>query len=256
MKKHPYAVAQFLEEVPKELTAEFMQSVSSSKRVKLFSVMDTKKAAELLPILPAKLVKELVENSESIIVASVLKQLDQGARDAIMGTLGEDSRDSIVQQLSFLPNTVAAKMRKTMVVGQSITVRDVIALLRDYDHRELVFVYVVDAEGIFQGVVRLKDVIRAAEDDLLERLPLENPPAFLSDTPLKSLVNHPVWMEFTEVPIVNSVGNILGSLPYQKVFKASEKNRKNPNVEIVETGSALGELYRIGLAGLLQSGGK
>ncbi len=254
--KHPYAVAQFLESASSEDVAVFFQTISLQNRIKLFSVMEMKKGAAILKLLPYKSVKELLENTDTVIVASILKHLDSTSIDKITASLSEKKKNDVRQQLSFLPNTVAAKMQNAIVVTKPMLIKDVLELVRRTQQEEVIFLYVVDVEGVFQGVVKLKDIVLADETDTIEHLSVENIPGFLSDTPINSIVNHPVWTQFPEVPIVNSSGILLGSLSHRNTFQISEEGKRNPNLEIAETGNALGELYRIGLLGLIQGGGK
>lgn len=254
--KHPYAVSQFLEGASNEDVAVFFQVISLQNRIKLFSVMEAKTSANILKFLPKKLVKEWIENTDTIIAASVLSYLDPTSKNEIIDSLNEKRKYTISQQISFLPNTIAEKIEKGIVITKQMEKKEVIELVKQAKQPQVIFIYVVDVEGVFQGVIKLKDIILADETVNIENLPIEKIQSFLPDTPIKGMISHPIWAQFPEVPIVNASGYFLGSLSYRKIFQISNGKESNPNSEIAETGNALGELFSIGLSGLLQGSRK
>jgi CBS-domain-containing membrane protein len=76
------------------------------------------------------------------------------------------------------------------------------------------------------------------------------------DVQIKSILTHTAWSDYHYLPVVNKAGKLLGTLPHKTVIKASQETNTTADNEIQQTGGALGELYSIGLTGLLKSLGK
>jgi hypothetical protein len=65
--------------------------------------------------------------------------------------------------------------------------------------------------------------------------------------------NHAVWSKYLAIPVVDRSGKLIGNLEAANSQKSNIEAREELNQDVLETGSALGELYSIGIRGLLQS---
>ncbi|MGB3149027.1 MAG: hypothetical protein WBB27_00075 [Maribacter sp.] len=253
--KHPFAAAKALELLPNEDIANYFETLTLEKKALLFSFMETKRAAECVVLLSPNKTKELLEKAEVSLIASLLKTLETRQRNQLLNSISSERSAIISRQLEVLPNTVASIMEPATIVTKKIMVKDVLQLLKRADAKEELYLYVVDLEGVFKGIVRPKELLLADQDESMENLMLTSVRSFLKDIPVKSILEHPVWQEYYEIPILDSSGKILGKLPHRCLLKHINTPGKTSSNEIATTGSAIGELYRIGLTGLLQGGG-
>ena len=254
--KHPFAAAQVLESLPTEETAAYFETLTIAKSTTLLNFMDTKKAAECFLYLSPNKSKELLEKGDVPLIASILKNLNTSRRKKLLSTVSLERVSTINRQLEVLPNTIASIMETAIVVTKKTTVSDILQLLKKDSGREEFYLYVVDLDGVFLGIVRPKELLLADENDLSEDLMLSEVQTFLKDIPTKSIALHPIWQEYQEVPILDSSGKLLGKITHRSLLKSAITPSKTSSSEIAETGSAIGELYRIGITGLLQGGGK
>jgi Mg/Co/Ni transporter MgtE len=74
-----------------------------------------------------------------------------------------------------------------------------------------------------------------------------------ADAPIKSLHNHPAWYDYLAIPVIDRSGRLIGILAVENYQKSNAEPDEGLSKEVLETSSALGELYRIGLTGFLQS---
>lgn len=251
--KHPLAAAQAIEPLPSEEVAHFFQTLSLEKSLKLLSFMNKKKAADCLVLFPSSRAKELIEKGDPVFIASLLKYTDAPKREALLADLSSGRRNSIKQQLSFSPDTVAALLEPAVVVTRKTTIPAAIELIKRNTTTEEFYLYVVDTDHVFKGIVRFKELFLAEQTAFLHELMLTTVPSFLPDIAASSILEHPAWLDYQELPILDTSDRLLGKLSHRNVLKFTTTSDKVPNSEITETGNALGELYRIGLAGLFQS---
>ena len=254
--KHPFAAAKALELLANDEIALYFETLTLEKSATLFSFMETNRAAECFVLLSSNKTKELLEKADASLIASLLKPLEAPQRKKLLNSISSERNNIIKRQLEVLPNTVASIMETATMVTKKISVNDVLQLLKRDDTKEEFYLYVVDLEGGFIGLVRPKELFLADQNDTMENLMITDVQSFLKDIPVKSVLEHPVWQEFHEIPILDSSGKILGKLPHRRLLKHIHMSGKTSSNEIVTTGSAIGELYRIGLTGLLQGGGK
>lgn len=254
--KHPFAAAQALELLPDEEIALYFETLTSDKIATLFSLMKTDRAAACFVLLSPGKSKELLVKADASLMASLLKRIGLPQRNKLLSSVPSDRNAIIKRQLKVLPNTVASIMEPAVVITKKIAVEDVLQLIKRDAQKEEFYQYVVDLEGVFLGILRPKELVLADQNEIVENLMITNIQSFLKDIPIKSVVQHPVWQEFQEIPITDSSGKLLGKLPHRNLMKFTNTSDTSSRNEIAETGSAMGELYRIGIAGLLQGGGK
>jgi Mg/Co/Ni transporter MgtE len=71
---------------------------------------------------------------------------------------------------------------------------------------------------------------------------------------LQVLPDHPGWLEYKTLPVVDRSGTFLGAIRSQTVLRIQRALSKTATSgHALAAGNALGELYRIGLAGLIRS---
>lgn len=254
--KHPFAAARALALLPNEEIALYFETLTSDKIATLFGLMNTDRAAECFVLLSSGKSKELLGKADVSLIASLLKRMEMAQRKKLLNSVSSDRNAVIKRQLEVLPNTVASIMETAIVVSRKTTVEDVLQLIKRDTLKEEVYQYVVDLEGVFLGIVRPMALVLARQDESIENLMITDIQSFLKDIPVKSILQHPIWQEFREIPIVDSSGKLLGKLPHRSLLKFADMRGKTSRNEIAETGSAMGELYRIGIAGLLQGGGE
>lgn len=254
--KHPFAAAKALELLPNEEIGLYLETLPLEKTTTLFGFMEAKRAAQCFVLLSSGKTRELLQKADALLMASLLKPLEVPQRKKLLNTISPDRSAVIKRQLEVLPNTLASIMETATIVTRKTAVQEVLELLKRDARKEEFYLYVVDLEGVFIGIVRTKELFLADPNELMEHLMITNVQSFLKDIPVKSILEHPVWQEYQEIPILDSSSRILGKLPHRSLLKHTNTPTKTASNEISETGSAIGELYRIGLTGLLQGGAK
>ncbi|MGB5172160.1 CBS domain-containing protein [Eudoraea sp.] len=254
--KHPFAAARALERLKDDEVAAFIQELPVEKSLTLLDLMNTDKAAKCFVLLPAQLNKTLLENCSLSFAESLCRQIDKAFLENLLSLISTKKANAIKLKLEQIPNTVGVLMISAIVVNKEMTVHDAVEIIKSNKENLETYLYVVDLQGTFQGVVKLKELLMAHRDVTLEELMITDIPRFFPETPIKNVLDHPAWYEYRYIPVVDQSEKLLGTLPYrmtkETTFKASGQTTK----DILKTGSALGELYLVGLTGLLQSFGK
>ena len=254
--KHPFAAAQSLDILPTEEIAAYFETLALSKIAVLFGFMDDSKATACFTLLSPAKQKELSERAEVSLLAALLKRMPSPQRNTLLSSVSSDRRAVIDRQLKILPNTVASIMENATVVTKKTKVADVLQLIKRDTSKAESYLYVVDVEGAFLGILRSKELILADLDANIEGLMITDVQSFFTDISVESILHHPGWQEFKEIPILDSSGMLIGKLPHRNLLKFAGAHDKTSKSQIAQTGSAIGELYRIGIAGLLQGSEK
>jgi len=256
IEKHPFSASQALDTLEVEDVAAFIQELSITKGMRLLDLMNAGKATKCFLMLPTKKKKELLEHSDAALVESLLRLVDEPTRENLLSMLSLDKAAIVKRRLEQTPNSVGVFMLPAITASKNITVKEAIQIIKsNRDYFDSTF-YVVNLEGELEGMVGLKELMLAEKTDTLDELMVTNIPRFLSDTPIKNVLDHPAWLEYSAIPVIDKSERLLGSLPYLKTKEVVYNAARPRSKEVIKIGSALGELYLIGITGILQAVGK
>ncbi len=256
MNRHPFASAKSLDALPAEKVADFLQTLSVDKNIRLLKLMNAKKAAHCLGVMSAGKSREVVENTDVSVIAALIRFMDAGTRAKVLTDVSANRVAQIKRQLSYLPNSVATLTESATVVNKEMNVGNAAQIFRNDGRKEEFYLYVIDLDGNFKGIVRLKELFLAEDQSAtIEDLIITTIPLLLSDFSISTIAEHSGWFDYRELPVLDTAGKLVGKLLRRRVLEYNSP-AKNSQHEIEETGNALGELFRIGINGLLQGGGK
>ncbi|AWX45820.1 hypothetical protein HME9304_02850 [Flagellimonas maritima] len=256
IKNHPSAAARTLDMLDESEVAEFIQELPVEQSVQLLNLMKVDKVAKCIVMLPPQLTKRLIEDTSDSMAESLCRHFEEPFRKNLLDAMSPKKSTIIKLKLEQIPNTVGTLMVPAVGADKKTTVADAIEQIRRNEGDLESNLYVVDLEGVLKGVVRLKQLLLADKNSKLEELNIRPTPNFFTDTPIKKIFNHNAWYENRHVPVINRSKKLLGTLSYKAIMNIRSKDTDNSTRGILQTGSALGELYLIGLTGLLQSAGK
>lgn len=254
--KQPLSAAQVLEGMSTEEIVDFLVELPIEKSLKLLDFINPNKGAECLSLLPHDLAVKILENGELSFADTLCRRLDESVRENILTRLSPERSASLRQKLAQGENTIGMLMEPAIIVNKEMSVKDAVEIIKKNKENLESFLYVVDLNGTFEGAIRLKELIIADRKLSLEELIITKIPTFSAHTPVSDILNHPVWYEYRYIPVVDNDEKLLGTLPYRRTKEITKSDSEFGTKGILETGSALGELYLIGLVGLLRSMGK
>lgn len=254
--KHPYSAAKVLEGLSETEIAQLIQQLPIDLSLALLNAMDRKMVANCFKLLPKELTKDLLENCDPYFVTSLFKKLDKEFLRDLIPSLQAGTAELIKQKLLQAKNSVGSLMIPISVIHQDISVKEAIDLVKKSEKQNSSFLYVVDSEGQFSGVVEIYQLLRSEENATVKQLLIREVPKFFAETPLKNLEKHAAWHDFRNIPVIDQHGKLIGILPYKTLKKETQKSEEYDKNGVAETSKSLAELYFIGLTGLLQSVGK
>lgn len=254
--KHPFSAAKVLEGLKAEEVAGFLSRLPKDKSIQLLRLMEIRRAADCFSRLPPKLATELMEGCDILFAESLCRQFDVSFRDNILSSLSPNVSSAIRQKLEQKANTVGEFMVPVAGVTKEMTVKDALETIAGNRESFESYLNIVDVQGLFQGATRLEELLLVAANTTIGELTITDMPSFFPDTPVQNIKDHPAWYEYRLIPVVDrSSGRLLGGLPYSTMKETIPQKGGQLTKDILETGTALSELYLVGLAGFLQSVG-
>jgi magnesium transporter len=232
----------------------------------LLSVLGADSAALLLPHLaPATAVGGLAEvdrgqaatilgSLEPDLAVSYLRQMQPTVADEILAALPDETAAPLRSLLAYPPESAGGVMDPLVLTAPFLaTVAETRMLIERHPAHLYYYVYVVDTTHRLAGVVDLAELLQA---DAAQPLRMVTRPAtawLVADLPLQAVFEHVGWQRFDALPVVDSERRFLGIIRHRRMRQlAAARQPVAPNEAGVRTVMALGEVYWLGLCGLLQ----
>lgn len=254
IKRHPIQAAQTIEGLEDEEIAAFMDEVPVELAVGLLNQMKLYKAVRCLRKLPDEQIVDLLGKMDLQKVELLLRQVDEELRVKWLNGMPPKVAAVLRPKLDYPVNSAGALMSPlNILLRQDTMVKEAIKFLKKEKDLVLSSVCVVDADGTLVGLVRLHDLLLASEKEKVSAIMKTDIPKFFADLPLESIKNDPAWYEYPAIPVVDIAGKLIGTIHFEAVQKEQMETGQEMNKRVLETSTALGELYRIGLTAFLQS---
>jgi Mg/Co/Ni transporter MgtE len=182
-----------LEEVEPRVQRELIRSIEKSRAVQLIDAMSPAQAADILAALPASEADELLALMDKDGAIKVQKIIDQHDENILLFA---------TQQFMKMPRSTS--------VEEVLSNFRVIA--RDMD--VIMYVYVVDAQGILEGIVDFRELIAAESDQNLGEIMTDKIIALNPDDTLRDATAMFTRYSFRAIPITDDANMLLGVVSF------------------------------------------
>ena len=218
--------------------AEFMAELPPDKTVLIFRMLPKEMASDVFAnlepddqqtIIAAATDRELSELLEEMYVddaVDMLEELPANVVKRVLKTAQPDTRKVINQFLNYPENSVGSIMtaefmdlKKTMTVAQAIT-----RIRRSADESESIYTcYVIDEGRVLEGVVTLRELLVAGDDETMEELMSTDIITALTTEDQEEAVQRIMKYDFISLPVVDQEGRLVGVVTVDDVMDVMEE---------------------------------
>ncbi len=252
---HPAEVARVLESLSVADAAQVMGDLPFDRLAELLAWFAPPSAAQSLELVEVNKAAAALSGARHDIAATIIRAMGPEARSRVIESLRPSARKATKNLLRYSQDTAGALMDpEALALAESISAGDGLNRLRRVAKHALHYVYVVSEDQKLGGVLNLPELMAARPDQLLGLIavrPVQSIPARAS---WQTIVAHPAWKQFHALPVVESGGRFVGVLRYASIRKLEERLLDTGAQDHgAQTAAALGELYGLGLRGLVES---
>ena len=230
----------FFDGIPAELAASLFNTMEASTAAGCLERIDPERAADALARVPleraALLLRRLLPETRK----AVLRRLppEPGKHLRLLLRCREDSAGALMEPRIFtLPAEVSA--------GEAL------ARVRSNPERASHYLYVLERDQTLAGVLTLRELLAAAARTKVAALMQRDVVCLRMGDSLASVLAHPAWKEFHTLPVLDENNLFTGALRHKTLRQLAERVQGPARSD--QAGLALGELFRIGLSGLVNS---
>ena len=248
--EHPAEAVRVLETLPLDELVAFLAAAPVPVATELFKVVDAVVGArclERLEVSPSASALALLSLDKA---AALLRRLDEDKRGVLIQALPPESAEPLTLLLRYGEQTAGALMNpRALSLPADIAVEEALQRIRSLSEHAAYYLYVVDRDHVLAGVLNMRELMALNANALIASVMHKNPIRLRAAASLESVFAHPGWQDFHTLPVVDEEGHFVGALRNKTLRQIARqfKDQSGPD----QTGVALGELYRIGIAGLL-----
>jgi magnesium transporter len=246
--------------------ARLLERLAGAQVVALFEAMPAAVTARLLdamvPTIASQYLQRLAPDSAAAALvelpagyaAVLLWRLDPPSRSAVLGAMPENEARLLSTILNYPPDCAGSMMdSRVFAASEGLRVGEALAALRKLPSNLHDDVFVIDHEHRLVGVVRLRDLLSSRRQEPLTTVMSRAVSRLFASAPRAAVLHHPGWRHFHTLPVVDAANVLVGAIAHATVRAIFEEDalHRPSRADAVTTVFALGELYWLGLSGVL-----
>lgn len=173
-------------------------------------------------------------------------------REAVLPLLAAEPGRHLELLLHSREDSAGALMEpRGLTLPPEISAAEALARVQANPHHASYYLYVVERDQTLLGVLNLRELLAGQAEDPVTALMHRDVVCLRMDDSLASVMVHPAWLDFHTLPVLDQQALFAGTLRHKTLRRLAHRLDSRGRVD--QVGSALGELYRIGLAALVKS---
>ena len=251
---HTTDAARLVEQLKVEQISSFINNLSIDLSVMLLKEMDMFMATRCLEEIETEKSAKIIEKFPTSIASSFLRKIQKEKEEQILNKMEPKISESLSQMLHHMENTAGALMNPQVpTILENLNVKEAFDIVKKSKQQSYEYIYILDGDRKLIGIVKLEDLIIAEPKEQIASIMDKEVPYLYSEVEIQKTLDHPGWLELNALPVIDRSGVFIGELSQSVIRKMDiNKKRKVPQ-HAIAAGNALGELYKLGLSGLLYS---
>ncbi len=254
----------FLEQRPSE-AAQALERLSTDRRASVLRAAPAESAGalgQMVASAAAESITPLTEAEAGAVVDALpvetairlLRRMPVADAERIMRGLPDTKQEWLGRALRYPAGTAGALMDPAVLaLPDDITVAEGRVRLRRQAAELLYYLFVVDRTGHLVGVLDIAELMRARMRDPIRTVMHERVEHLPAWTPATAVRLHPGWRSFHAMPVTDEEGRLVGAIRYQTMRRLQDEADGGQSArDATVTVGALGELFHLGLAGMVE----
>jgi len=251
---HSNMAARTLEGIETEKLAGFFNDSPTDWLLKVIPHMDPQRMSEVFERMNSDRLVQCFESMELDQMLVSIRRMNQDLSERILNGLSPEKSALAIGLLQYSDHSVGAYMdTRVFTLTENLTVKEALTAIKKYKEQIQPQLFVLGSGHKFSGVISLSDLVSGNPGMEIKSMMNTKVTNLSPETPIESVLSHLEWQDFYALPVVDHMFVFLGAIRLETIrsilIQSGSKGEEMGQMAI----SALGELYRLGLAGLLRS---
>jgi Mg/Co/Ni transporter MgtE len=184
----------------------------------------------------------------------LLRHLPKDFRKLLLENVSHEISAFLIKVLNYPEGTVGAIMEHyPYTFYEDVTTAEALKWLKKQEGQNLHYIYILSRSQQLSGVLTINELFRSKPDKQLGFIMTNKVIKIFADTKYKSILDHIGWHNFNILPVVNNSNIFLGLVRYRELDRLEQVQKQTRlNKNLISASIALGELYRLGITGLIR----
>lgn len=254
MQEHSKLAARALENIEPEDLASFFDSTPTEWLLDVVPLMSPQGMSAVFQRMNQETLGQLFETMETSRAAWSIRIMNEDLANPLLNRLSEEKSAALKNLLQYQDNTVGSLMDpRVFTLTENLTVKEAMAAIKKHKERIPPELFVLSADRKLVGVLPLSELIAGDPGTKIKSLANTRIITLSPEAPIQLVLTHQEWHNFYALPVVDLSSLFLGSVKLEDIrsllVQARDKGEETGQLAI----TALGELYHLGLSGLLRS---
>ncbi len=247
---HPEIALSSIEEFPTEEISQLIETLTPEQGQTIISQMIPFTSAKVLEKIPPEHAIRVVDLMPLPRAESVLRVCEKAFCESVLSGLQIEKVKYLSKALSFEKDQVGAHLEPDVLTLQEhLTAEKALTLIKESNAIIKSHIFITKNNNKLVGYLELTQLIQGNPDENIKSFVKPIPRTVLAEMNAKELLDH--WDDaFVDLPVVNTDEIFLGTVSRTSLSGFVEI-QTGYDKSILRTGNALGELYAIGLTGML-----
>lgn len=252
---HPNEATRLLESVSAEDAASFLGTIAPEIAVEIIEQMSLSTAIRILESLAVDQASAILKHFHIDIITLFLRRLNTPLQNALLNILPNQLQSALQLRLSYPEGSAGALMDpQILTLPPDISASDALTLVRKHADQVIYYLYVINQAHQLIGVLNMRELMIASPNALISTLMHTQIEKISVRASYQTILHHAGWQLIHAIPVVDDNNVFQGTIRYETLRRIEQDLKTHVADEgLQNVGSALGELYRIGFSGLLNS---
>lgn len=252
LEQHPGDAARVLEALPVEEIAGVVADAPLEAAAAVLCRLNAHAGAGVLGRLDATRAGAVLGALDVNVAANLLRRLEGPARDERLATAPPARARALATMLRFPESTAGALMDpQVLALADDLTAKEALERVRGAAEHARYNLYVVNREQVLVGVLNLRELLLARPPEQISAFMHVRVHQLPAHADRRAIVSHPGWREVHALPVVDAGGVFLGAIRFGTLRRIEEELRGGASVDGSATIDALGDLFSVGVGGLI-----
>lgn len=254
LQEHSLVAARKLEDIEADKLVDFFNDTPVEWLLDVVPLMNPQILSVVFEKLDQDVLVLFFESLELKFAVFLMRMLNDDLADGLLIRLSTEKAESVKRLLLYLDHTVGAHMDPVVfTLSENLTIKEALAVLTKHKRRIQPHLFVNSSDRKLVGVIALSDIITGDPDGEIKSIMNTKYTTLSPETPIQSVVSHHGWQSLYALPVVDYSSIFLGVISLESIRSVLASSGTEPEDMSRMTVNALGELYRLGLSGLVRS---
>ncbi len=252
---HPEDAVRILEQWDVETSASLLAEIPAHLTIALFNRMEPFTAVRCLEILGPEQAASIIEKLPLQVVLNLLRQARPAFREEILTLINQDFSILLKKQMQYHEGSAGALADPfVLTLPEDITIKQALENVNHRRDKVIYYIYILNRDYVLTGVINLRDMMLSKPALQLSEVMQSKVTTISPLLSYPAILSHPGWQKYHTLPVVEHSGVFLGAIRYESLRQIEREIKKSQlSHHAFAAGTALGELYQIGITGLIRS---